>query len=706
VALYKLEIVVHPLLLSSFKFGRQYAYALVCAGAVLAAGCHNNNNAESNYGIAWTTVANGAGTYGNNVQFASYVVTVDSIVLTDAVGNQYTAMSTLEPVDFVKLSNIAELWGSASIPADTYVAATITLDYTTAAVALFVNGVPTPATVVVPGETTLTTVFVTVAFDPSNPLVISNSYATTNAQRLALDFDLAASNVVDLSTSPATVTAAPFFRLSNAAADTRLIRIRGPLINSNATTGTYSIYERPFYDEANNIGSITLFTDPATIFDIDGTVYTGAASALAAISQLSAGVTATEAYATFEVTPSTINASGQPTGTAGIFTSVYSVIGGTLETNYTENLEGDVIARNGNILTMANSTVAGATVQLSQIYFEYVPTSSTNPTAQTQVLIGPGTIVSAEGTTGLPNLDYNSIAVGQHITAVGTFEVSSTGIFTIDAVSPTTGSTAGQVRLQSTQLFGQLQSSATGSLTLDLQTIDNLPASLFDFAGDGTGAAETPVASAYLVDTSNAGTVNLTGAAAGTSLWVDGFTSGFGKAPPDFLSFPNLTFAPSPNQAVSGVNEEAVVPASLQVVWNGTGTTTPFASSSGTSFSIDGTSTALASAVIQIGPEIVALSTLATAVTVVPNTVPNCVATSKTNPQPCVPLFAFSTVTTAATSTTPAVTAIVEYNGFATFMAKLGAAITTAQPVTQLAVNGYYDRTTNTFTANNVDVVL
>ena len=208
-ALYKLEIVVHPLLLSSFKFGRQYAYALVCAGAVLAAGCHNNNNAESNYGIAWTTVANGAGTYGNNVQFASYVVTVDSIVLTDAVGNQYTAMSTLEPVDFVKLSNIAELWGSASIPADTYVAATITLDYTTAAVALLVNGVPTPATVVVPGETTLTTVFVTVAFDPSNPLVISNSYATTNAQRLALDFDLAALNVVDLSTSPATVTAAP-----------------------------------------------------------------------------------------------------------------------------------------------------------------------------------------------------------------------------------------------------------------------------------------------------------------------------------------------------------------------------------------------------------------------------------------------------------------------------------------------------------------
>ena len=706
-AAYKLEIVVHPLLLSSFKFGRQFAYALVCAGAVLAAGCHNNNSNESNYGIAWTTVANGTGTYGNNVQFASYVVNLDSIVLTDAVGNEYTAMATVEPVDFVKLSNIAELWGNATIPADTYVSATITLDYSIAAVAILVDGIPTPATVKIPpGDTALTQVAVTVVFDPSNPLVITNSYATTNAERLALDFDLAASNIVDLSTSPATVTAAPFFRLSNAPADTRLIRVRGPLVNSNSTTGTYSIYERPFYDEVNNVGSISLFTTPNTIFDIDGTIYTGGASALAAISQLSAGVTSTASYTTFEVTPSTKNAAGQPTGTAGIFTPVYSVIGGTLETTYTENLEGDVIARNGNVLTMTNSTVAGATVSLPQGYFEYIPSSSTNPTAQTQVLIGPGTIVSAEGTTGLPNLDYNSIAVGQHITAIGTFEVSSTGIYTINTVIPTTGSTAGQVRLQSTPLFGQLQSSTTGSLTLNLQTIDNLPVSLFDFAGDGTGAAETPVASAYLVDTGNAGTVNLTGAAAGTSLWVDGFTSGFGKAPPDFLSFPNLKLAPSPNQIVSGVNQEAVVPASLQVMWTGTGTTTPFASSSDTSFSIDGTSTALASAAIQIGPEIVALSSLGSAVTVVPNTVPNCVATSKTNPQPCVPLFAFSMVTTAATSTTPALTTIVEYNSFATFMAKLSAAITTAQPMTHLAVNGYYDRTTNTFTANSVDVVL
>src|ERR1700690_4013813 len=233
---------------------------------MLAGGCPHSTIYSSNYGIGWVTVANGTGNYGNNVQFASYVVTIDSITLTDAVGNQYTAIGTQEPVDFVKLSNIAELWGSATIPADTYVSATITVDYSNAAVALLVGGVPTPATVKIPGLTTLSVISVPVTFDPANPLVITNSYASTNAQRLALDFDLAASNVVDLTTSPATVTAAPFFRISNTAADSRVIRVRGPLVNSNAVTLTYSVYERPFYDEAASIGTLSVFANAETLF--------------------------------------------------------------------------------------------------------------------------------------------------------------------------------------------------------------------------------------------------------------------------------------------------------------------------------------------------------------------------------------------------------------------------------------------------------
>ncbi|HMD74743.1 MAG TPA: hypothetical protein VKG05_12845, partial [Steroidobacteraceae bacterium] len=99
---------MYLLLQSLPKITRRCAYALACIGAMLAAGCHHSTIFDSNYGVGWVTVANGTGNYGNNVQFASYVVTIDSITLTDAVGNQYTAIGTPEPVDFVKLSNIAE----------------------------------------------------------------------------------------------------------------------------------------------------------------------------------------------------------------------------------------------------------------------------------------------------------------------------------------------------------------------------------------------------------------------------------------------------------------------------------------------------------------------------------------------------------------------------------------------------------------------
>jgi hypothetical protein len=190
------------------------AYALVCAARSWPPVATTTRSYDSNYGIAWVTVANGSGNYGNNVQFASYVVNIDSIVLTDAVGNQYTAMSTPEPVDFVKLSNIAELWGSATIPADTYVSATITSTTRTRQVSLLVewcadarNGQDPP------GDTALTAVSVTVNFDPANPLGHHEQLRDHECAALALDFDLAASNNVDLTTSPATVTA-PFFRIS------------------------------------------------------------------------------------------------------------------------------------------------------------------------------------------------------------------------------------------------------------------------------------------------------------------------------------------------------------------------------------------------------------------------------------------------------------------------------------------------------------
>ena len=113
------------------------------------------------------------------------------------------------------------------------------------------------------------------------------------------------------------------------------------------------------------------------------------------------------------------------------------------------------------------------------------------------VLLGPSTIVTAEKDTSGTALDYKSVAVGQHIIARGIYSLPASGVTTLDATGASSTNT-GSVRIQTTELYGSLVSSASGSLVLDLQTIDNWPVSIFNFAGNGTGAV-TPAS--YAVDT-------------------------------------------------------------------------------------------------------------------------------------------------------------------------------------------------------------
>jgi hypothetical protein len=566
----------------------------------------------------------------------------------------------------------------------------------------------------------LTTVSVNVAFDPKNPLVVTNSYATTNAQRVALDFDLAASNTVTPGTPASGTTAAvapavvaiPYFRFSNAPADNKLIRVRGPLVNSNLTTATYSVYERPFFDESNNIGTLSLFSSDATIYTINGTTYVGPPG-LAALQQTSAGVTTTLSYTNFQVTPSSNNGQGQPTGTAGIFHTLYMIAGGSLETSYTENLTGEVIARNGDLLTLTNSILAGSTVALSQGYFEYL-----NGTILAQVHVGPSTVVTAEGNATLTNLNSDSIGVGQRISAIGTYTAPSATNIVLDAVSPTLGSTAGQVRLMSTTLYGLYNSSAAGSLSLNLQAIDEIPISQFNFAGNG---ATTPNPAAFVVDTSKISNLSLGTTAVNDPLWVDGFVAPFGSAPPDFLALPNLYRAPTPDGSVAPVRLEADVPASMQVLWPDTTATTgtkyPFATltAAGLTINLAGpNATTPVSAVIQIGAETIPLGSLSSAVTVVPNTVADCVTVvglpAGQSQQPCNTNFSFGPIAVTPSYTTVAISEIQQYSGFADFIAAVAPqyspSVSTSLPVLQFTANGYFNRATNTFTANSIDVVL
>jgi hypothetical protein len=645
---------------SSFKKNKARklaAWLCACTLGLLAAGCHHNN-LNSGFGVAWTSLT----TADDMGQFTSYIVAVDSVVLVGKTNGSVTGIAVPETVDFTRLTSYSELWATASLPVDTYTSAIITMDFSNAQIYVMQNGVPVRATVKTPSGATPTTVAITVNFDPANQLTLQPTQNTSNALRLAFDFDLNASNQIDLTTSPPTVTVKPFMSVSTTASDSKLIRVRGPLINSSVALGTYTTVVRPFFDEVNSLGTLTLFNDANTIYTLSGTTYVGTPG-LTQLSQTSAGSTETAAFSTFQPTPT--NAPGI---TAGTFHSVYVIAGSTLEDFYTYGLEGDVIARNGNLLTVRGGTLFANISQIVQ--YENL---------DALVTVGPATQVTSDGITTLGTLNYNSISVGQHITARGLYSVSSAGVVSLDSTGATTNT--GSVRLQSTELFGTLISSASGSLDLNLQAINNWPASVYNFAGNGVSAAQDPTAANYVVST---GALTLPTAVAGNPLWIDGFSAPFGKAPPDFIA--------------EAVNAEATEPATLQVVWTGTGTSTPFATLTSSSLTIDRANAAFGSGTLRIGADSVNITTLSASPTIVP-----AAAAPAANGLPLFsPVFS---VGAGATSTNTSAS-IQSFNGFAAFVTQLTTTLAKPTPATQFVARGFYDPATSTFTASSIDVVL
>jgi hypothetical protein len=660
---------------------------LICASAFFAAGCHNNN-IDSGYGIAWITLTDSPG------DFTSYIVNIDSITLTRSDGAVVTALATPETVDFTKLNNIAELWGTGTVATGTYLSASIILDYTSAVISVLVDGVPQKANVVNTSGAAVTTVTLNIIFDPANPLVITPTYATTAAQRLALDLNLTTSTAgIDLSTNPATVTINPYMTAAIAPPDNKLIRVRGPLINSSVDLLTYTVYIRPFYDEADDLGSLTLFTDANTLFTINGVMSTGS-KGLDQLSQSSAGSTVTAAYTTFTPTPT-------PTATAGKYYAKYVIAGSTLEDIYTQGIEGDVIARSGDTLTLRGATLAISDTGSSTGNIAYYTTDST-------LIVGPSTLVTADDSTAI-GLNYNSIAVGQHIIARGLCNSPCTAPITVNATGDTATNT-GSVRLISTNLWGSLVSSTAGNLLLNVQAINNWPITDFTFSGNGTAAAADPTGASFLVNT---GALSLPATPVGDSVFVDGLVAPFGSAPPDFnatsvnneLSVQQIgAVAPS---VTCGQAQPDCMPASLRVHWSGTGTNAPFTGLSATGFAIDLANPRYQSGVIRIGSESIELTSLPASPQVIATVAPAPTTATATAtgsvPQTLTPVFlpdySFGNPAQAAPG------GVSVYSAFGTFETSLATALTTV-PVVQLEARGTYDRATNTFTAISVSVVL
>jgi len=618
--------------------GSRTLYSLAACGALLLSACGDNGmsamgsttagaNApaacsSSNCGPAMVTMTDAKG------DFLSYTVNMTSLQLQTAAGATVETLPATTKVDFAQLVELTEVISAGQIPAAEYVSATLTLDYTSAnitaddgtgkAVALK----PVDST----GAALAAPVTVSVKLDNAHHLMITAG----RTGRLAFDFNLAASNTVDL--TAATVTVSPTLVATVVPSDNKQVRVRGQFVSASTTANDFVLNVQPFHDQTKTNGQATVTVGMATTYQVNGMAYVGAPG-LAALAALPAN-TMVAAFGTLQT--STQN-----------FMATTVLAGTSLENPSKDLVSGTVIARSANTLTLRRATFCGRDGDFESENHDVT------------VTVADGTVVTEEGTTG--TFTIADISVGQHIDAFGTAS-SSNGTRTLDA-------TAGSVRLDMTAVWGVVTAMTSGSVTVNLQSLDGLPVSAFNFAGTGTVAAADASAMAYVIDT---GALSQTGLAVKAPARVMGFVTPFGKSPPNFTAQTLVNF--------SGV------PEALVVDWAQKGSATAFMGLTATSTTLQLDLTGVDKLhFIQIGPETIDLTTLATPPTIMADA-------NATNE-----IFAIGHRGKYKTE---------NFNTFASFIAALSADLTPTATVVDLAATGQYDSTANTFTVTRLAVLI
>ena len=509
--------------------------------------------------------------------FLSYIVTVDSLTLTRSDGTVVQTLPVKTTVDFAQLVNLSEIVSAAQIPDGNYVSASMTLDYSGATIVVDSGsgGVTIAPNHIIDGQTNnplvapnSTTMTLNLSLPSNQPLVITEG----TVANLALDFNLAASNAITLSPmSPATVTVNPVLSGSLVPDATKQLRVRGGLVSVNASAGTYLVQVHPFEDDnSTDSGQTTVTTTASTTFTLNGTNAVGAAG-LSALAALPAG-TMTVAFGTLDQATMTFTATNVLAGT--------SVAG-----SGGDGVQGSVLSRNGDTLTIANGDTMSAQGGEDVHYVR-----------QLTATIGSGTSVSALGGGGA--LTTEDISVGQRIELSGTLSTDATGNPTLDA-------TSGTAVLLPTRIIGTLSAPVSnGVATVALQAIDGQDPATFNFTGTGATSAQDAVASAYTVAIPQA--LSTGGLSAGVPVGFVGTVTPFGAAPPDFDA---VTIVDLANTA-----------AQLHIEWPDPGQTAPFATLTNAQLTIAPSLLAAADEFeLSIGPEQVAVSALTSGITVVPD---------------------------------------------------------------------------------------
>jgi len=582
--------------------------------------------------------------------FLSYIVNVTSIKLKKADGTVVETLPATTRVDFAELVSLSEVVTAKQIPTGTYVSAQMTVDFAGATVAVdngaggsitveaanILNGASSNAPLTAPNST----MTLDLQLPAGAPFVVSRG--TVN--NLALDFNLAASNAVApatiSATTPAntvTVTVNPIVSATVQADASKQLRVRGPLgtVSNTATDTSFTVKVKPFHNGgSDDHGTATVKVTPTTTYSVNGTSYTGP-DGLVALAALPAE-TVIEAAGSFDVASKTFTAATVAAGN--------SVFGAGLD-----GLEGTVLSRTGDVLTVGNVRLA----LKNRGGLEFARTVA--------VTIGSGTKVSKDGKSG--SFTSQDVSVGQHVYLFGTLTSNTPGSRTMDA-------TAGYLRLGLTRLWGKYTSSASGVVTVNLAALDGQRPVAFKFAGTGSTGNDA-VATAYTVGVP--GTFNLGNLVANLPVGFVGHVSPFGAAPPAFQAVTLINYAESDVE--------------VEVEFNRPGVTAPFVKPLGTSNLVInlGTLQSAEEVELKVGPMEADLPAAANGLTIQPKSGATFTA------------FAIGHVASRK---------IDNYATFADLATALNTALNGTTTVLKIEGKGGYDATTGTLSVTRLVVVL
>ena len=592
--------------------------------------------------------------------FLAYRVALVSVQLqTSGGGSGLAVLPASTMVDFATLTNLSEVLGATPVSKGNYTSAVITLDYTSAQIVYdngSVDGVtltPVDAIGKPMGQFALT-----VTLDPSDSFSISSK----GASQLSLDFNLAASNVINLNNDTVTVT--PLIAASAMPIDSKQVRIRGLLASvantgataaATTTSGSFITNVMPFNSIAKGTGQLAVVSGDGTDYEINGSASSGSAG-LGQLAAMNAG-TLNVAYGTLAAAGQvvTTNTDGVTSTTSGggsstvTFLATQIFAGSSVQGSGLDRVSGVVLARSGDTLAVEDGTLIANDGTVSFI------------AGTTTVIMGANTLITAVGPNSAGVNSLQQVSVGSVIDAFGVIAGQTSTSAVLDA-------RAGRVRLDPVSASGlvvgryAVTADSTIGLGLNLAFLGGRAIAPFDFTFSGVGI------NPYVVDTPN---LDLTNSTIGAPVVATGTTGSFGVAPLDF--------------SATSLLDPTTIDALLVMDW-GTGTASPFTVYNSTAITLDAGSRSIGTQhQIQMGAQLIDIVGLPTNPTIAPSqTTSNTVFT-----------IGHSALSTAE-----------NFNTYAAFITQLQAELSGKTLATGMTVVGQYTTSNFTLLATSITVFL